>query len=190
MNAKDNKWDKRYSQSEQAGDTCWVLSNNLHLLPTQGKALDLACGLGANAMCLAEQGLETYAWDSSSIALEKLSGFATQRKLTVYTEQRDIEQNPPEPNSFDIIVISQFLYRPIFPALIQALKTNGLLFYQTFHQNKIGSQGPSSPEFLLATNELLQLLQPLELVFYREDSTTGKLEQGLRNLSYYIGRKP
>ncbi len=185
----ENKWDKRYSKSTQAGDACWVLSNNLHLLPAEGKSLDLACGLGANALHLAEQGLQSYAWDSSSVALEKLSLFAEQQSLTVHTEQRDIEQQPPEPESFDVIVVSQFLYRPIFPALIKALKPNGLIFYQTFHRNKIDQHGPSNPEYLLASNELLQLLPSLELVFYREDGSTGNLEQGLRNISYYVGRK-
>ncbi len=87
----ENQWDKRYSKSEQAGDACWVLSNNLHLLPSKGKALDLACGLGANALCIAELGLKSYAWDASSVALEKLNSFAAQQQLAVNTEQRDIE---------------------------------------------------------------------------------------------------
>ncbi|ARN74043.1 class I SAM-dependent methyltransferase [Oceanicoccus sagamiensis] len=184
-----NQWDKRYSSSTHTGDACWVLANNLHLLPPSGKSLDLACGLGANALLLAEQGMDSYAWDTSAVALEKLRGFAAEQQHSIHTEQRDVEQQPPEPNSFDIIVVSQFLYRPIFPALIAALKPNGLLFYQTFHQHKIDPQGPSNPDYLLASNELLRLLQPLELLFYREDGTTGNTTQGRRNCSYFVGKK-
>ena len=185
-----NKWDARYQAKTDPGEACWVLRNNLHLLPTVGRSLDLACGLGANSLCLAEHKLDSHAWDASSVALEKLTTFAAQRALTVTTLQRDIEQQPPEHNSFDVIVVSQFLYRPMMKDLISALKPDGLLFYQTFTQQKLSSSGPNNEAFLLAPNELLTLLQPLQLVFYREDSHNGDPTLGLRDCSYYIGKKP
>ncbi|MEE8059535.1 MAG: class I SAM-dependent methyltransferase [Pseudomonadales bacterium] len=184
-----SKWNNRYQNSTDPGNACWVLENNLHLLPATGHSLDLACGLGANALRLAEQGLNSHGWDSSTIALEKLSSFATQRNVSVTTLLRDVEKSPPDNNSFDVIVVSQFLYRPILPELINALKPGGLLFYQTFNQQKLTSDGPSHADFLLAPNELLHVLSPLELIFYREDGHTGKLEQGLRNCSYFIGKR-
>ncbi len=187
--AQQKKWDERYRNSTQPGNTCWVLDNHLHLLPSQGRSLDVACGLAANALCLAEQGLESHGWDISSVALEKATYFAAQRGLSINTLQRDIEENPPQQNSFDVIVVSQFLYRPLFPALIDALKPNGLLFYQTFNQQKLTSSGPNNPDYLLATNELLHLLSPLELVFYREDARNGALDKGLRDCSYFIGKR-
>lgn len=183
------KWDSRYLQSTNAGTSSTVLSQHLHLLPATGRALDLACGLGANALCLAQQGLESHAWDLSTVALDKLETFAQQQALKITTLQRDVAQYPPEKNSFDVIVVSQFLHRPLFPALIAALKPDGLLFYQTFNQQKIASDGPSNPEFLLAPKELLRLLSPLEVVFYREEGRCGDLGKGLRTFSYYIGQK-
>jgi 2-polyprenyl-3-methyl-5-hydroxy-6-metoxy-1,4-benzoquinol methylase len=184
-----NKWDKRYRNNTDPGHPCWVLNNNLHLLPATGKSLDLACGLGANALCLAEQGLDSHGWDISNIALEQLELFAENRELTVTTLARDVEQRPPQRSSFDVIVVSQFLYRPIFTALIAALKPSGLLFYQTFHQEKIDQAGPSRPEFLLTPNELLAVFSPLDILFYREDGRTGDIAKGLRNCSYFIGKK-
>ena len=183
------KWNQRYRNSENAGEACWVLKNNCHLLPKNARSLDLACGLGANALLLARYGLESHGWDLSTQALEKLSTFAKAQQLSVCTKQRDVEQQPPEANSFDIIVVSQFLYRPIFPALINALKPKGLLFYQTFHQLKQGNLGPNTQKFLLQPNELLSLLSPLRLVFYREDSTIGQTDLGLRDCSYFIGQR-
>ncbi len=185
-----DKWDKRYQKSTQPGECCWVLNNNLHLLAGRGRSLDLACGLGANALCLAELGFDSHAWDVSSVALDKLTGFAAQQSLSITTKQRDIEQSPPEENSFDVIVVSQFLYRPIFPALMAALKPGGLLFYQTFQKNKLTRSGPDNPQFLLAEGELLELLKPLTLLFYREDGRAGNLDQGLRDCSYFVGRQP
>jgi tellurite methyltransferase len=184
-----NKWDQRYQHITDAGNPCWVLNQHRHLLPSDGKALDLACGLGANALLLAQSGLESHGWDISPQALKKLSEFALQQNLIVHTKLQDIEKRPPPANSFDVIVVSQFLYRPIFPALISALKSDGLLFYQTFHSKKLTSGGPSSSEFLLKPNELLSLLSPLELVFYREDADIGQPEEGLRDCSYFIGKK-
>lgn len=184
------KWDARYQHSSSPGDPCWLLKNYSHLLPTSGRSLDIACGLGANALFLAEQNLQSHGWDNSIVALEKLALFAKNRRLCVTTQQRNIEKNPPEKDSFDIIVVSQFLFRPLMPALIDALRPGGLLFYQTFNEHKQSAKGPSNPNFLLASNELLALLSPLELVFYREDRTIGNLDKGLRDCSYFIGRKP
>ncbi|WP_101758680.1 bifunctional 2-polyprenyl-6-hydroxyphenol methylase/3-demethylubiquinol 3-O-methyltransferase UbiG [Oceanicoccus sp. KOV_DT_Chl] len=184
-----NKWDQRYQHKTRAGDPCWLLRNNLHLLPSTGSSLDVACGLGANALCLAAQGLQSHGWDISTVALEKLTEFAQQQSLAVTTLQRDIEQQPPAANSFDVIVVSHFLYRPIMADLVAALKPGGLLFYQTFNQNKTTAAGPSSATYLLTPNELLTLLSPLQLHFYREDGRTGQLDSGLRDCSYFIGKK-
>ena len=185
----NRKWDQKYQPREQAGEPCWLLKHFLHLLPAEGRSLDLACGLGANALCLAAQGLDSHGWDNSAVALEKLQRFSRQQALSISTSLRDVEQQPPEKNSFDIIVVSHFLYRPIFPQLVAALKANGLMFYQTFHNNKIGQSGPSSAKFLLDSNELLRAFAELEVVFYREDGLNGNLENGLRDCSYFIGRK-
>ncbi len=189
-NTVQEKWDQRYQNSSDPGNPCWLLKNNSHLLPSGGRSLDLACGLGGNALFLAAQGFESHGWDYSSVALEKLTTFASMQQLSITTQHREIEQHPPTKNSFDIIVVSQFLSRPIMPALIDALLPGGLLFYQTFNRDKPSKKGPSSPEFLLANNELLALLSPLEVVFYREDRNIGRRDQGLRDLSYFIGRKP
>lgn len=184
-----NKWDRRYQFSRDIGEACWVLQHNQHLLPAQGRALDLACGLGANALLLAAQGLDTGAWDSSTVALKKLSDFAAQQSLLVNTVLRDVEAEPPAAESFNVIVVSQFLYRPLFPRLVDALLPGGLLFYQTYHQQKLSDRGPSNPDYLLAPGELLQQFTALQTVFYREDSRFGDCESGLRDMAYYVGAK-
>jgi tellurite methyltransferase len=185
----DSKWDKKYSICEEAGSPCWLLKNFCHLLPATGKSLDLACGLGANALHLAKHGLDSHGWDNSSVALAKLESFASIENLTVTTLLRNIEQHPPEKNSFDVIVVSHFLSRDIFPQLITSLKAGGLLFYQTFNQHKRSNFGPSNTDFLLSFNELPKRLAELELIYYREDGQNGDLSKGLRDCSYYIGRK-
>lgn len=101
-----SKWDQRYHKAFEPGEVAAVLKDNLHLLPADGQALDLACGLGANALTLAKQGLQTQAWDSSALALEKLKNFSTTAGFEIATQCRDVEKTPPAANSFDVIVVS------------------------------------------------------------------------------------
>lgn len=193
MSQRD-KWNARYTHAEMPSSeqACEVLRRNSALLPAQGKALDLACGLGANSLLLAEHGLEVEAWDISEVALEKLQHTADSRSLTVNTLARDAEQQPPEPGQFDVIVVSRFLHRPILTALAAALKPNGLLFYQTFNQAKPAG-GPSNPDFLLERGELLRVFCDLRLCFYQEYEQTGDTSQGNRFETLFVGqalRKP
>lgn len=190
MTNVQHKWDERYRQLVGSyPDPALVLQQNQHLLPQHGYALDLACGLGANALLLAKLGLQTQAWDISNEALTKLSVEAQQRQLDVRTEQRDVSAEPPEENSFDVIVVSHFLERQLCEQLVNALKPNGLVFYQTFCRDKVEIKGPQNPEFLLADNELLSLFARLKLRAYREESLLGDITQGWRNQAMLVAQK-
>jgi tellurite methyltransferase len=163
------KWDARYRDSHlNANSVAEILLQNQQLLPTQGMALDLAAGLGGNALFLAEKGLEIHAWDISPVAIEKLKASAQQQGLTLQSETRDCLAQPPEPNSFDLIIVSRFLERELCPAISAALKAGGLLFYQTYTQAKQGNDGPNKPHFLLAKGELRELFSQLEVISYTE----------------------
>ena len=85
-----------------------VLAQNRHLLPASGRALDLASGRGANALCLARRGgLAVSAWDNSAPALATLAFTARQHALYIACQRRDISRRPPAPDSFDVIVVSR-----------------------------------------------------------------------------------
>lgn len=179
------KWNKRFTNAEAASYPADILHNHLHFLPQQGCALDLACGLGGNALLLAKCGLTTSAWDIAKTGLMKLQLFAAQQKLTITTKQIDLE-NDVFPNlTFDVITVSRYLHRPLFANIVSALNNGGMVFYQTFTAN--GSRGaPSNPNFLLTDNELLERFSSLETLFYRQDNNNDNQP----NMAYYIGRKP
>lgn len=163
---------------------------NTHLLPQTGKALDLACGRGGNALYLAAHGLETCAWDNNNSVLLELSEEALARDLKVHIELRDCEQNPPRQQSFDVIVVSHFLYRPIMQALENSLKPGGVMFYETFTELKpAGMSGPTSPDYLLSDGELLTVFKSVEVIFYREERLVGKLATGLRGKAQIVVSK-
>ena len=182
------KWDAIYEKNSfsQPAD---VLVENSFLLPSKGCALDLASGLGANALFLAEKGLDVQAWDISSVAINRLKQNAVQKNLRVSVKQVLIQPKTMPKNTFDVIVLSRFLDRSLCNAIMESLKPDGLLFYQTYVREKIAPNGPRNPDFLLARNELLQLFKALKLVVYRENSLIGCLQCGERNEALFVGQK-
>lgn len=219
INTQATKWDKKYqnqvaniSNDELQGDeeVSFVLAQNQHLLPPSGEALDLACGLGADAFFLERAGLRTSAYDISQVAVQYLRELSKKYNKSIDAVCFDIESTELGTEKFDVISVSRFLHRPSCEKLVKALKPGGLLFYQTFTRNKLNSGGPSNPEYLLQQRELLELFASLSLCFYREDDLTGYScdadteDQDFshihsshihrnhvhRNYAYYVGQKP
>ncbi|MFK7795242.1 MAG: class I SAM-dependent methyltransferase [Gammaproteobacteria bacterium] len=190
MSTIADKWDNIYSQQNCADITpSTVLVENAHLLPGRGKALDLACGLGANAIYLAQSQLQVDAWDVSSKALKKLEAYSQLNNLSINTSVRDVEKTPPERNYFDVVTVSQFLHRPTFHNLYESLRIEGLLFYQTYTSNKAHQIGPTNPNFLLKKNELLKLCDGMEVLVYREEGVHGDIHQGWRNQAMIVAKR-
>jgi SAM-dependent methyltransferase len=184
------EWNNRYqSFLTDIPPPCQVIAAYTHLLPATGTALDLACGLGANALLLARHGLETYAWDYAETGLERLQAYAQIQLVPIHTERRDVVVSPPPADTFDVIVVCHFLDRRLAPALTQALKPNGLLFYQTFTRTSVNDCGPKNADFRLAENELLRLFADLQIVVYREEGDIGETSLGFRNEALLIARK-
>ena len=188
MNIKE-KWNERYRAATGERQASCVLRGNLHLLPDTGRALDLACGLGGNSILLAQQGLKVDAWDIADVPIAALQTVAFKRQLAIHAEVRDVVVNPPVPETFDVIVVSYFLDRDIIPALIRALKPGGLIYYQTFIQQRVSERGPHREEFRLADQELLHLFSGLQILFYREEGRVGDVQKGFRDEAMLIGRK-
>jgi tellurite methyltransferase len=186
-----DKWNKHYNScSNEHPVATKVLFQNQHLLPECGTALDLACGRGANAICLAENGLIVSAWDISATALEQLSHHAKEKKITVNPEIRDVSKQPPEANTLDVIVVSHFLERALMNDIKNAIKTGGLIFYQTFIKDKVDKSGPKNPDYLLDSNELLTIFNNWNIIHYREEGKTGNIDKGFRNQAMIIAQKP
>ncbi len=191
MNDLREKWDRIYSQDQPDRHApVQLLTENAFLLPPAGRALDLACGLGANAIFLAEKGLKVTALDISSTAIEKLRAFAGRRELAIEARQEALTPASLQASAFDVIVISRFLDRSLKDAILAALKPGGLLFYQTFTRLKVHAGGPNNPAYLVDTGELLRLFSALRTVYYRDNAVLGDIRQGLRNEAQFIGQKP
>ena len=190
INKIKNKWSKYYSSNiKTPASPSEVLFFNQHLLPSKGMALDLACGYGSNSICLANNKLNVTAWDISELALEELSIRSKNLGLAINCETRDVLRYPPEPNTFDVIVVSKFLDRQLIKHLRHAIKPNGLIFYQTFIKNRTNKSGPKNPNYQLDGNELLEFFNDWKLIFYREEGKIGNLRSGFRNQAMIIAQK-
>ncbi|HYR36118.1 MAG TPA: class I SAM-dependent methyltransferase, partial [Burkholderiales bacterium] len=129
-------------------------------LVTHGPVLDLASGAGRHSLLFAERGLEVVAVDREP---QSIPG--------VRFVQADLEGGGAWPFSgqrFAAIVVTNYLHRPLFPAIEGALAEEGLLIYETFMAGNERYGRPSNPAFLLREGELLQAFPGLEPIAFEQ----------------------
>jgi SAM-dependent methyltransferase len=187
------KWNQIYRNNASPGQfpqPAQVVVDFAHLLPATGRALELACGTGGNALFLAKRGFDCWAWDISDVALEQLAARADNARLIIHTEVRDIESESLPTEYFDVIVVAHFLDRSICEQIVKMLKPSGLLFYQTFTIDALGfGLGPKNPDYLLQPNELIRLFNQLQIHGYREDGIASDSQKGLLGQAYLVASK-
>lgn len=191
---KIERWNRIYQTKQGFPEPNPRLTLYRSLLPARGKALDLASGLGADALYLAAAGFKTTAWDASSIAVDRLQTEASARGLALSSRCIEVQPEAFQPNQFDLIYVRHFLDRRLFPAILASLTPRGTLFYETFvqaEQSNADIPGPSNPHYRLAPNELLALCQGLKVHLFTEGylaDATGALRPCHEAL--LIGSKP
>lgn len=119
--------------------------------------LDLACGQGRHSLLLAERGYRVEAVDRDAATLAGISAKAPD----IVTRVADLEGGPwaYHGRKFDGIVVTNYLFRPILPMLLDALDANGVLIYETFMLGNERFGKPANPAFLLRPDELLDLVR-------------------------------
>jgi SAM-dependent methyltransferase len=118
-----------------------------------GSVLDLAAGGGRHTRYFKDLGYEVTALDRDVSDLQELGG----RGVEIIAA--DLEDGSPWPlgmRTFDGIVVSNYLHRPLFPHLAGALAAGGVLIYETFGIGNERFGKPSNPNFLLRPGELLE----------------------------------
>jgi SAM-dependent methyltransferase len=153
----------------------WLIEN-ADLLPRGGRVLDVACGRGRHALWLASAGFDVRAIDRNSEAIAFVRDSAARLGLPIDAEVIDLETDPPPaiPTEFDAIVVFNYLHRPLMPALRNALKAGGRIFYETFTTRQSERGHPTNRAFLLEDGELAELLAPLSILRSREGEFDGR----------------
>jgi SAM-dependent methyltransferase len=136
------------------------------LIRVGGLVLDVACGAGRHARYLAGLGYRVEAVDRDTGALRELANVAG-----VSTRDADLEDGPwpYSGHQFDAIVVTNYLHRPLFPRLLEALADDGVLIYETFAAGNERYGRPGNPDFLLKPGELLEFTRGrLRVVAYED----------------------
>jgi SAM-dependent methyltransferase len=179
------RWNRKYSEGSHTSlypDLFLVRAYDEFLsVRPPGKALDVAGGPGRHALWLADRGWQVKLIDISEVGIEaarKNIGNANHAKHSPSTAMKgSVSAEVLDLNStrdlgseqYDLILVFFYLQRELFPALISALKPDGLLIYKTFNtESENNVSEPSEPAFLLKPNELLRAFQSLRILHYHE----------------------
>lgn len=151
--------------TEQASS--WV-QRWAHLIAPGGRVLDVACGAGRHMRYLAARGHHVTGVDRNPEALALVGDCAE-------TVLADIE-NAPWPfadQTFDAVIVTNYLWRPLWPDIIRSVAAGGVLIYETFAQGNETVGKPSRPDFLLQAGELLRVSVDLRTVAYEDGFETS-----------------
>lgn len=139
-----------------------------HLVPAGGTVLDVACGMGRHLRWFHERNHPATGVDRAQEAIDFISPLGE-------AICADIE-NGPWPlagRTFDAVVVTNYLWRPLLPTLVASVAPGGVLIYETFAQGNETVGKPSRADFLLRPGELLQACAPLRIVAYEDGFLTA-----------------
>lgn len=122
------------------------------LVPAGSTVLDVACGAGRHMQWFAAQGYPVLGVDRNAEALATACQYGE-------VLQADLEDGSPWPlpgRQFGAVVVTNYLWRAVFPSLFDSVQPGGVLLYETFAVGNETVGRPSNPEFLLQPGELLQ----------------------------------
>jgi len=150
-----------------------LLVENIGLLPT-GRVLDLAMGMGRNALYLAKRGFDVEGVDISSEAVRSTLAQAQEARINLSARVADLERDYCiEKGAYDVIICFNYLQRSLIPHIKDGLRTGGVVLYETFTVDQARFGRPKNPEYLLKHNELLDLFRDFLCIFYREGIVDG-----------------
>lgn len=184
-----DRWEARYNTpdriySEKPTD---FLRTNIHHLPGEGLALDIAAGEGRNSVFLAEHGLEVVALDISERALQKCLKLARERSVQVYAAVLDLTKFLIPKESFDVIVNFNYLQRDLAPQIIEGLRPDGWLLFETLTIDYLRWKPDFNPAFLLNQQELAQMFSDLEIIEYSESTIPSG--ESFRSVASLVARR-
>ncbi len=147
--------------------SAWVVRWS-HLGPAGGTVLDVACGMGRHTRWFSERNHPVSSVDRSEDAINLVSSFSN--PTPVEAVLADIENGPwPfDGRTFDAVVVTNYLWRPLLPTLVASLAPGGVLIYETFAAGNASVGKPSRPDFLLRSGELLAVCASLRVIAYED----------------------
>lgn len=141
----------------------WV-NRSLPLIKPGGRVLDVAAGYGRHVRLLRDCGFAVCAVDRDVTALVAFAGPCCEVRRV------DLETDDPSQlgDDYDGVVVTNYLHRPLLPAIARALAPGGVLIYETFARGNESFGTPRNPDFLLRPGELLEAFTTLTVVAFEQ----------------------
>ena len=177
MSAADRqRWDEHYRHRSDYPDPDPLLLLYTPSADDQAHALDLAGGMGQNALWLAEQGYTVDLMDISRVALVRAQRQMAARGLRrVNMFQVDFDQVQLNPDTYDLVCVFRYWNRWLLPQIRAAVKPGGRIIYETFNSGYLALRPDFNPEYLLESGELLGSFGDWRVIHHDELSTTSQV---------------
>lgn len=151
-----------------------------HLAPAGSPVLDVACGAGRHLRWFHGRGHPVTGVDRDAQALATLGDDSAGLERVC----ADIEGGPWPfaGRRFGAVVVTNYLWRPLLPTLVDSVAPGGVLLYETFAAGNGTVGRPARADFLLAPGELLRACEGLRIVAY-EDGFLGAPERFVQRVA-------
>ena len=183
------KWDRRYAEdSQRKHNPVSLLQDWLPRLRV-GKALDVACGLGRNALLLAGAGFRVDAIDISPVGLERARREAERLGLEINWIEHDLDRPYEFDTDYDLIVVLWFVRLDLLRELCACLAPGGYLLSEQHLVSEGDVAGPENPLFRVAPGALRDAVSGLEILLYEEIESVNTDGEPMAS-ARVVARKP
>jgi SAM-dependent methyltransferase len=187
MHDDASRWDERYRDTDPvnpaAPEPLGERADLRALIPTAGTAIDIACGLGAQALWLAERGLQVTALDVSPVAIDRVRAAAGSAGLADRLDARVVDLDdglPDDAGPADVIVCQRFRHPQLYPAIVERLAPGGIAIVTVL--SEVGLDQASGP-FHAPAGELAAAFSGDHIDILYSDEANGQATMMLRRLA-------
>jgi len=183
-----SKWDDKYRRGEYPGSEPAAVLAQAIAGRMPGRALDIACGAGRNAICLAFHNWKVTGVDASAVGLELAQKVAAQERVSIDWRLANLERGEfaIEPEGYDLICVIHYLQRDLMPAIRGGVMPGGMVVAAIAMVDDAPDITPMNPAFLLQPGELRAMFDGWEIVHASETRKTAHA----RLTAELIARRP
>jgi len=171
------KWNQRYAEdSYRKSNPVTLVEDWLPEIPI-GKALDVACGAGRNALFLAQAGFRVDAIDISPLGLDKAQHSAAQQGLEINWIEHDFDRSVDFDTDYDLILVMWYVNLALITRVCDCLAPGGYILCQEHLVTNEDVIGPTSTDYRVVPGALRAAVSGLELLFYDESIETSPADE-------------